>query len=127
LVLTDGSSPVTVASEAQAELQRLEQQVRWGNEKAVGLQEQLTRDDPHGIGRIVSRLLILRSTVATREVARRFRATLAAAYPARTTDIVTALTTPDAPWPGAGIIWIRMDGRDASLMRQPPRGVLLGR
>lgn len=126
LVLTDRASPVVVAAEVQSELRRLEQQIRWSTEKADGLAQRLIRD---GSGTLVtvSRLLLLRSTVTTRELARRYAATLSAAYPARTEDVVRALTMPSLPWPGAGIAWIRLDGDDVSLLRYPPRGVDLGR
>ena len=49
----------------------------------------------------VSRLLVLRSTEATREIARRYERTLATAFPAVSHDVVLALTTPSAPWPGS--------------------------
>jgi hypothetical protein len=126
LVLTDRSSPAIVASEAQSELRRLEQQLRWGSEKADGLAQRLSRD-ANGTPVAVSRLLIIRSTETTRELARRFASTLAAAYPARTEDVVRALTMPSPQWPGAGIVWMRIDGGNATLLRYPPRGVDLGR
>jgi Helix-turn-helix. len=126
LVLTDRASPTVIASEAQSELRRLEQQIRWSNEKADGLAERLTSERPESLVS-VSRLLILRSTVTTRELARRYRATLAAAYPARTEDVVRALTIPSVRWPGAGIVWMRIDRGDVTLLRHPPRGVDLGR
>ena len=124
LVLTDRASPVAVAAEVQSELRRLEQQISWSTEKADGLRELLGRDRP---GLTVSRLLVLRSTSATRELARRYRATLAAAYPARTETVMQALTEPSTPWPGAGIIWVRIDGPEVTLLSHPPRGVDLGR
>lgn len=127
LVLRDRSSPVVLAAEAQSELRRLEQQIRWSAEKADGLRHQLAGTGPADNGIVVSRLLILRSTVATRELARRFEATLAAAYPAPTTRVVQALTKSTSAWPGAGIIWMRIDGGQAVLLRHPPRGVALGR
>ena len=126
LVLTDRASPVVVASEVQSELRRLEQQVRWCSEKSDGLAQRLARDGHDAIV-TVSRLLVLRSTASTRELARRYAATLAAAYPARTEDVIRALTLPSAPWPGAGIAWIRIEDGAASLLRYPPRGVDLGR
>ena len=127
LVLADRSSPVVVAAEAQSELRRLEQQVRWSNEKAEGLRQRLFDEDQETVGVHVSRLLILRSTVSTREVARRFEATLATAYPATTERVMEALTTASAPWPGAGIIWVRVVGDTATVLEHPPRGVSLGR
>jgi transcriptional regulator with XRE-family HTH domain len=92
LVLKDRSGPVVIAAEAQSELRRLEQQIRWSNEKADGLEQRLAAEGVAETRPIVSRMLILRSTVATRELARRFEETLSVAYPARCEDIVDALT-----------------------------------
>lgn len=127
LVLTDRSSPVIVATEAQSELRRLEQQIRWSTEKADGLAQRLANEPTAANGRLVSRMLLLRSTVATRELARRFEATLSAAFPARSADIVSAPTRPGSPWPGPGIAWVRVDGDEADLLERPPRGVSVGR
>lgn len=125
LVLDDQASPTTVASESQSEFRRLEEQVRWSTEKAEGLAARLAREGQDE--RVVSRLLLLRSTATTREVARRFEATLAAAYPARAADVYESLTTPRAPWPGAGILWIRLDRSETTVLDTPPRGVRVGR
>lgn len=127
VVLTDQGGPVRVSSEAYSDLRRLEQQIRWSAEKADGLRERFDQEDRGDGSREVSRLLILRSTITTRDLARQFEATLAAAYPARTSEVIAALTTPDAPWPGAGIIWMNVHGAKATLMRHPPPGVRLGR
>jgi transcriptional regulator with XRE-family HTH domain len=127
LVLVDRSSPSVVASEVQSELRRLEQQIRWTAEKADGLTERFRREGRLATSDSVSRLLILRSTLATRELARRYAMTLSAAYPARAADVVKALTTRSSPWPGAGIVWIRVDGPDCRLLDGPPRGVSVGR
>jgi transcriptional regulator with XRE-family HTH domain len=127
LVLSDRSSPIVVAAEAQSELRRLEQQIRWGNEKADGLRQRLVDEDPAAQGIVVSKLLVLRSTTTTRELARRFEGTLAASFPAATADVIRGLTTPSAPWPGAGIVWIRIDGVHVTVLEHPPRGVSLGR
>lgn len=127
VVLTDGSDATMVAGEVCSELRRLEQQIRWSAEKADGLIARLEEGDPTRQHGTVSRLLVLRSTVATREIARRYEATLAAAYPARTRDVVLALTTPSTPWPGAGIVWMHHHGTDTRLMELPPPHVSLGR
>lgn len=123
--LIDRSASMAVAGEFQSEFRRLEQQIRWSNEKADGLATRLAEE-----GAIptltVSRLLVVRSTTSTREIARRFEATLAATYPARSVDVVRSLTT-DAPWPGDGIVWMRLEGATAELLEGPPRGVRLGR
>jgi transcriptional regulator with XRE-family HTH domain len=114
LVLTDKAAPLTVIGEAQSEFRNIEQQLRWLGEKAAAF------EGPR------SKLLIVRSTESTREVARRYAATLAAAYPACTADVVAALTTTD-PWPGDGIVWMRLERGVAELLRHPPRGVPVGR
>jgi hypothetical protein len=74
----------------------------------------------------VGRLLILRSTTATREIAREFSSTLATAYPARTSDVVEALSHGKS-WPGDGIIWVRVERGAGELLPGPPRGVAVGR
>jgi transcriptional regulator with XRE-family HTH domain len=127
LVLTDVLDSSIIACEVQSELRRLEQKIRWNTEKADGLATRLDETDPSGGPHPVSRLLVLRSTVATREIARQYEKTLATAYPARSRDVVLALTTSSVPWPGAGIVWMNLHGRNATLMGFPPRGVSLGR
>jgi hypothetical protein len=125
--LIDQVSSLAIASEVQSELRRLEQQVRWNNEKADGLAVRLAKEAAPGPGPAVSCLLVLRSTTSNREIANRYQATLAAAYPARVEDVIRALTSASAPWPGAGIVWMRIDGGEAVLLGHPPRGVRLGR
>jgi transcriptional regulator with XRE-family HTH domain len=127
LVLTDKANATVVAGEVQSELRRLEQQIRWSTEKAGGLASQLAGNGETSVVGNVSRLLVLRSTAATREIARRYAMTLATAFPARSHDVFLALTTSSAPWPGAGIVWMNLHGRVATLMAFPPRGVAVGR
>jgi hypothetical protein len=74
----------------------------------------------------VSRLLLLRSTAATRNVAKAYESTLTAAFPARSADAIAALRG-DAAWPGAAIIWARVVGGRAEILERPPRGIRLGR
>jgi transcriptional regulator with XRE-family HTH domain len=126
LVLTDRAAGIIVAAEVQSELRRLEQQLRWSAEKADGLGAR--RSDEHQSDRpAVTRLLVLRSTAATREIARQYATTLGTAYPARTRDAVLALTTRDAQWPGPGIVWMRVHGIHTTLLSYPPPHVSLGR
>jgi transcriptional regulator with XRE-family HTH domain len=125
--LIDRASPTAVATEFQSEFRRVEQQIRWNNEKADGLASRLGEEDGHEARATVSRLLVLRSTTATRDVAHRYEATLAAAYPARTRDVVGALAGPAQAWPGPGIVWMRVEKGSAVLLDGPPRGVRLGR
>jgi transcriptional regulator with XRE-family HTH domain len=127
LVLSDPTTTTVIAGEIQSELRRLEQQIRWSAEKAKALGRELASTDSAQGSLAVSRLLVLRSTVATRELARQFETTLAAAYPARTADVVEALTSPNVRWPGDGIVWMHLEGRDCTLMPYPPPRVTLGR
>jgi transcriptional regulator with XRE-family HTH domain len=129
VVLDDTVSPLAVASEHHSELRRLEQQVRWHREKELSLPSaELWRFLQRGeVPPPTSRLLVLRSTRATRALANAHEQTLEAAYPARTRAILAALTTADAPWPGSGIMWMNVEGGRAELLDGPPRGVQLGR
>ena len=115
----------TVATEVETRLDRLEQQIRRADEKARSLPSSQFWGRVDG-DRTVHRLLVLRSTVAMREIARRFEATLRTAYPARTSSIYTALTEGTA-WPGDGILWADVRGDAARVMDRPPRSVSLGR
>lgn len=126
IVFDEPDRRVAVATEIQSRIDRLEQQIRWAQDKALSLPSSemwgFLSAEPS-----ISRLLVLRSTAATRELARRFQATLAAAYPAATRDVFTALTTPSAAWPGPGILWADVRGDDVRVLERPPRGVALGR
>lgn len=127
LVLTDLASELQVATEVQSDLRRLEHQIRRSREKAESLTARRMSGADEPVDLRVSQLLILRSTVRTRELARQYNATLRAAFPARAADAYASLTTPVAPWPGPAIVWIHLHGSKANLMRHPPPGVDLGR
>ena len=101
VVFDEPTQAVAVATEIQSRIDRLEQQIRWAQDKARSLP---SSDMWRSINqeRSISRLLVLRSTAATREIARRFHATLAAAYPAKAADVHVALTSAGKPWPGPG-------------------------
>ena len=124
VVLHDCASAIAIAVEVQSDIRRLEQQIRWSHEKALGLRSREMYTS--GTERPVSQLLVLRSTVRTRELARRFEAILQAAFPTRTAEAFAALTT-TAPWPGSAVVWMHLHGVDATLMRLPPNGVDVGR
>jgi len=119
-----------IALEAESSLRRLEQQIRRHEDKASSLPSaELWRFavDPDGPAPRVHRLLLLRSTHATRETTRAFAATMAAAYPTRAADLHAALAGPVTPWPGSGILWVDVSGESARILDRPPRGVGLGR
>jgi transcriptional regulator with XRE-family HTH domain len=130
VVLADSAAGLVVATEAQSEIRRLEQQLRWAHDKADSLPSAAVWPAlaPVGVAPpTVSRLLVLRSSRSMRELALTFSATLASAYPASTAEIYRALTTSDTPWPGAGIIWVVIEGGRGRILERPPRGVGVGR
>jgi transcriptional regulator with XRE-family HTH domain len=128
LVVADRHARLLVAAEFHSQLRRLEQQIRWARDKADSLGSTSIADlvVDGTVAARVSRLLVLRSTRATRTLATEFESTLAAAYPARTADLMASLVG-EAAWPGAGVVWIRLDGRRTHVMEEPPPGVRLGR
>jgi transcriptional regulator with XRE-family HTH domain len=126
LVLDRPQPADIVATEVQTRLDRLEQSIRWSQDKAASLPSSQLWTDTHG-NTTIHRLLVLRSTAATRELARRFEGTLTTAYPARATDLHAALTQPGNPWPGDGILWADLRRDSVRILDRPPRGVALGR
>jgi transcriptional regulator with XRE-family HTH domain len=129
LALDDRVTDTFVATEFQGQIRRLEQQVRWHREKQEALpSSELWRFASVGGSRrlTTSRLLVLRSTRALRELAATYEATLRAAYPARCADAVASLVG-DGPWPGPAVVWMQVEGVHATLMQAPPRGIRLGR
>lgn len=127
LVLDEPEQGVLIASEAQSELRRLEQQVRWATAKADALAAGGSSELAGVVTqRRVSRLLLLRSTTATRELARLHPHILGAAYPATHEDALASLTG-TRPWPGAAVLWVAATGRTARVLDRPPRGIHIGR
>ncbi len=108
-VLHEPRERVAVAAELQGELRRLEQLVRWQTMKAESLPSWgrwsgLAADAP-----TISRLLLVRRTRATRQVASEFARQLRVAYPAHPDDAVAAITG-TAAWPGPALVWASLDG-----------------
>lgn len=111
----DAVGRVLVATEIQSEIRRLEQLIRWAGEKAASLPSwegwaQL------GEAPTVSQLLMVRDTRTTRAVAREFRRTLDAAFPAHPDDALAALAGQD-PWPGPALLWASDRGRPGGAIR----------
>jgi transcriptional regulator with XRE-family HTH domain len=136
LVMHDPDEPALIAGEAQSELRRIEQQVRWSKAKADALATGGARELAEvlasykareaGTSPTVSRVLLLRSTRATRHIVATYADLLAAAYPAKHTEVIAAMTG-TAPWPGPGLAWMDVSNGTASLRHEPPRGIRLGR
>lgn len=110
-----------VACEAHSELRAIEKIQRRLHEKALAVAELGT------FGPDVSTMLFVRSTERTRDIARLYEATLAAAFPARSKDAYAALTGATLPWPGPTILWVRLEEGRAEILPNPPRGVHVGR
>ena len=127
VVLHETLPTVVIAAEAQSELRRIEQLIRWSHEKSDALPSAsfwsgaIGHADKH-----VDRLLLIRSTHTNRRVVAGLVETLGHEYPARAQDAYAALTTADASWPGSAIVWMEVDGETARLLPRPPRGVGLG-
>jgi len=127
VVLADSIGHGLIATEVHSQVRRAEQTVRWANEKAAALTStDLYRmaaaavDGGDGRRPAISRLLVLRSTPATRTVVMELSATFAAAYPVEASLAVEALRG-GLDWPGAAIVWMTVHGREAHLMDGSPR------
>jgi transcriptional regulator with XRE-family HTH domain len=96
-----------VATEIQSDLARLEQLLRWFGEKVSALP---SWEGWPQIGEVgdPSRLLIVRSTRATRAIGREFERQLVSVYPAHPADALAALRH-TTPWPGAALIWAEIE------------------
>ena len=124
VVFHDPQPAQVIATEVHSQVRRLEQQLGWARMKADSLPSAdfwRFADSP-----TVGHLLVVRSTRATRELARRFEATLRAAYPASVADAFAALAG-RARWPGSALLWADVAGEAVRVLDRPPRGVMLGR
>jgi transcriptional regulator with XRE-family HTH domain len=108
-VLWDPGVSLVVATELEAMLARIEQQLRWSGEKAASLPSSGPWADWARTGAPeIIRLLVVRWTRTNREAASAARRVLAAGYPADPRDALDALTG-TATWPGPAILWARID------------------
>jgi transcriptional regulator with XRE-family HTH domain len=114
VVLHDSLEPAVVATELESDLRRIEQLLRWSQEKAASL--------PSADGwpawsvaaaSGISRLLVVRHSRANRSLAAAARRQLRDAFPADPADALDALRG-HARWPGAALVWVRLDA-------DPPR------
>jgi hypothetical protein len=112
-----------VATEVQGQLRRVEQQLRWAGLKADSLPSASGWPWVDGATPRVHRLLVLRSTAATREIVSSLPEVFRAAYPVKERDAYEALTHAAKPWPGNAMLWADLDGKTARILEGPPRGV----
>jgi transcriptional regulator with XRE-family HTH domain len=126
LVLVEPRGGALVGGEAHSEIRRAERQLRWAAEKVDSLPS-ATGWPWMGLEPEVGRLLILRSTTATRATVSSAPKVFGAAYPGRSMDAVEALSSPTGRFPNAAIVWVDLRGTSSRLMDGPPRGVAVGR
>jgi transcriptional regulator with XRE-family HTH domain len=125
VVLQDTDAGDLVAGEGHSRLHTVEGQLRWAGEKADALPSALgwpwseTIEPPR-----IGRLLLLRSCSAMHELVRSLPDTFEAAYPGDAAEAIEAITGPGTRWPGAAVVWVRVDGTATTLLRGAPRGVL---
>ena len=117
LVLDAPEEPL-VACEAQSELRRLEQQLRWSQVKADALSQ--------ARGRPVSRLLLLRSTRRTRAIVGEFSDTIRAAFPTPAADAHGALAG-TSRWSGDALLWCDVRQGEGRVLASSPRGIAVKR
>lgn len=122
LVLHDRAGPDTVASEVHSLLRRVEQQVRWANQKADAVAAL-----PGFEARRIGRLLLVRNSSANRALVRTAPEVFRAAYPAKAADAFDALAGPTTPFPGAALLWVDINPGRTRVLPTPPRGVVVGR
>ena len=113
-VLHEPRDRLAIATELQSELRRLEQLVRWSAAKAASLPS-WDGWDRLGEQPRIDRLLIVRRTRATREVAAAHDRQLRVAFPTHPDDALASLTG-TAPWAGPALVWSVVDGRGARLV-----------
>lgn len=126
LVLSDASAGELVGAEAHGEIRRAERQLRWAAEKV----DALASADGWpwmDVRPRTSRLLILRSTAATRSLMQSTPQMFSAAFAGRTADAVHALTSGSGELSDGAIVWIDLRGSGSRLLGGPPRGVSVGR
>ena len=126
LVLVDPVAGEIMGGEAHSEIRRAERQLRWAAEKVDALPSASGWPWMAAEPRI-GRMLLLRSTRATRAVVNSAPALFQAAYPGRSADAVRALTEPSGTLPDATIVWIDVRGTTSRLNGGPPHGVTVGR
>jgi transcriptional regulator with XRE-family HTH domain len=108
VVMFEARERIAIATEVQSDLRRLEQLLRWAQLKVEALpswERWPSLGDP---APMTSRLLVVRSTQATRSVAREFASLLATEYPAHPADALASLFG-DARWPGPALVWARIE------------------
>jgi hypothetical protein len=115
-----------VAVESESDIRRVEQHLRWSQDKAKSLPSSDICEyavAQRGHEPAISRLLVLRATRSNRELVPDFEATFRTAYPADPAAVRRSLMTADAPWPGAGMLWAAVEGDSVRILDRAPPGL----
>ena len=107
LGLHDRRAALMVATEIQSDLRRLEQLLRWADDKATALPS-WEGWASLGADTTISRLLVVRETRANRAVAAEFRHLLRTSYPSCGADALDSLLGNEV-WPGPSLLWASKD------------------
>ena len=126
VVLAHPRDALLVAIESEGEIRRLEQTIRWQQQKADALRYSPLARTCAGRGRVrIERILLLAATHHNVEVVRAHQETLRAAFPSRLRACLDAFADPAWPFPGSTLLWLGVG--DHHLLTRPPNGVGVGR
>jgi transcriptional regulator with XRE-family HTH domain len=123
VVLYDPTAGIIIATEVQSQIRRLEQQLRWSNEKARAILPSGAIPQAGAATPDVSQLLVIRSTRTNREIVATYTSTIRTAFPASAELAHRAITTNEGTWPGAALLWATVEGSTVRILDGPPRGL----
>ena len=123
VVLYDPTAGIVIATEVQSQIRRLEQQLRWSNEKARAILPSGAIPQAGAATPDVSQLLVIRSTRTNREIVATYASTIRTAFPASAELAHRAITTNEGTWPGAALLWATVEGSTVRILDGPPRGL----
>lgn len=123
VVFYDPAAGIVIATEVQSQIRRLEQQLRWGNEKARAILPGRALPQIGTAPADVSQLLVIRSTRADREIVATYASTIRTAFPVAPGAAYAALTTGAGAWPGAALLWATVEGPTVRILDGSPRGL----
>jgi transcriptional regulator with XRE-family HTH domain len=109
----------TILFEVETRVHALEAIIREGEAKRSAVAADTADAAQAATGRVIHVTLVLPPTRHHRTLVNAHPGTIKAAFPASTADVRRALTSPDTPWPGDGILWLGAGVRPAQ--RPVPR------
>ena len=122
LVFHDPVDRLAIASEIESDLRRLEQLLRWHGEKAASLPSADAWPYGPGDAADISRLLVVRVTRRTQDLAREFGEVLSVAFPGTSAAALSALTG-RGRWPGPSLLWAHASDDGYRITASPSAGM----